>query len=328
MTRNSSSIDKRPPRPTEAKQDRTLSIIIPVYCNAPSLPQLVEELDWLENELVTQNIALETIFVDDGSDDDSYAVLQALKTDRPRTKIVKLTRNFGAKPATKAGLEFVTGDAMCILAADLQDPLEQVKNMVEVWLSGHKFVISERRTRKDSFSTKVLAGLYYALFRFLVMPGYPRRGFDLMIVDKEIIPKLKNIGKYTGLELFAFWLGYEPMVLQYDRRERRHGRSRWTLRKKVNFAIDNFTGFSIIPLRITSAIGITTALLSFFYGLFMVTSVLLHGSDLPGFPTIATLMAFLSGLILMSLGMIGEYLWRIYDNINGKPDSVIEIVHE
>jgi polyisoprenyl-phosphate glycosyltransferase len=328
MTNNSKSdVDLQESCP-EAKQKCVLSIIVPVYCNAESLPQLAEELNWLENELGELNVALETIFVDDGSDDDSYAVLKALKAKRQRTKIIKLTRNFGAISATKAGLAFVSGDAMCILAADLQDPLEQVKKMVEVWLSGQKFIISERRTRQDPFSTKFLAGLYYALFRFLVMPDYPRRGFDLMIADKDLIPKLQNIGKYTALELFAFWLGYQPVILQYDRRERRYGRSRWTLRKKIHYAIDNFTGFSIIPLRITSAIGITTALVSFCYGLFMIGSVLLHGSDFPGFPTVATLMAFLCGLILMSLGMIGEYLWRIYDNINGKPDSVIEIIDD
>ena len=200
--------------------------------------------------------------------------------------------------------------------------------MVEVWLTGRKFVISERRTRQDSATTKFLAGLYYAFFRFLVMPDYPRRGFDLMIVDKELLPKLRKIGKYTALELFAFWLGYEPVILQYERRDRQHGQSKWTLRKKIHYAIDNFTGFSIIPLRITSAIGVTTALLSFFYGLFMIASVLIYGSEFPGFPTVATLVAFLSGLILLSLGIIGEYLWRIYDNINGKPDSVIETVHD
>jgi polyisoprenyl-phosphate glycosyltransferase len=328
MTRNSNSASETRRHSSEMPRKRVLSFIVPVYCNAQSLPELVKELDWLENELSEQNVELETIFVDDGSEDESYAVLKTLKAKRQRTKIVKLTRNFGAIPATKAGLDFVSGDAMCILAADLQDPLEQVKEMVEVWLSGQKFIVSERRTRLDALSTKFFAALYYALFRFLIMPEYPRRGFNLMIVDKELMPNFQNIGKYMALELFAFWLGYQPVILQYDRRKRQHGRSRWTLRKKINLAIDNFTGFSIIPLRITSAIGLATALLSFLYGLFMISSVLLHGSEFPGFPTIATLMAFLSGLILVSLGMIGEYLWRIYDNINGKPESVIEIVHD
>jgi glycosyltransferase involved in cell wall biosynthesis len=310
------------------KPKRMFSLIIPVYYNDATLLDLKLELDGLQDDLAERNLALETIFVDDGSGDQSYPMLLRIHGERPNTKVIKLTRNFGAISATRAGVEHVTGDAFCILAADLQDQPDQVLKMVDQWLDGERFVISVRLSRGDSFVSSMLARFYYLLFRALVIPGYPRGGFDLMLVDKELFRHFESMGKYTGLEIFAYWLGYDPKVLSYHRRPRPHGRSRWTLRKKFNYFLDNFTGFSVAPLRIMSALGILAALASFAYGTFLVLSALIDGVDVPGFVTVAVLISFFSGLILATLGLIGEYIWRIYDTVSGKPINIVEKVHE
>lgn len=303
---------------------RTLSIVTPVYFNADSLPLLFVEFRPVEDALLSRGVAVELIFVDDGSGDASLDELLKIKGRRPATKVVSLTRNFGAVAAMKTGMRFVTGDAFIFVSADLQDPLEQIVSMVDKWMEGNKFVISARASREDPFSTKLFARIYYALVKRLIAPDYPRGGFDLMLMDRVMLPHMLDSTKHTYPQLYSFWLGFKPTVLYYHRRARPYGRSRWTFRKKLKLFADSLSGFSAAPIRILSLIGIFVALVSFAYGVTIALTTLLWGAEVRGFASLAVLISFFSGLILIMLGVLGEYLWRLLEAVNSKPEGVID----
>jgi dolichol-phosphate mannosyltransferase len=304
--------------------NKILSVVCPVYFNAESLPSLFDEISALEKELLSRGVGLELIFVNDGSGDKSLEELLKIKRARPATKVISLSRNFGSVAASKTGFKFVTGDAFLILSADLQDPPSQMLPMVDKWLEGHKFVVSARATREDPMATRLFAWVYYRLINWMVVAGYPSGGYDLMLMDKILHPHMASSTKHTNPTLYAFWLGFEPVVLHYDRRKRPHGHSRFTIRKKVKFFIDAISGFSVAPIRIVSLFGMVVALLSFIYGTNIVIMALLGNVAGTGFATLAALISFFSGLILFMLGVLGEYLWRVFDTVNDMPEAVID----
>ncbi|HEY5863609.1 MAG TPA: glycosyltransferase family 2 protein [Casimicrobiaceae bacterium] len=307
---------------------RTVSVVVPVYFNAEALPELFERLCAVEAELAARDLALELIFVDDGSKDASQAELQKIRERRPATTVIELTRNFGVNAALRTGLRFVTGDCFAFLAADLQDPPHLVVDMVDRWLEGSQFVICERVTRDDPPMSRWLSRIYYFTLRKLVLPGYPAGGFDLALMDRSMLAPLRDSGKSAFLPLLAYWLGFEPSVLQYRRESRRHGRSRWTLRKKLQAFFDVLFGFSVTPIRAISAVGAVVSLVSFAYGAVVVAAALIGNVPVRGFSTIVALVTFLLGLLILMLGVIGEYLWRVFDATNGRPDAVVKEVHE
>jgi dolichol-phosphate mannosyltransferase len=300
-----------------------VSVVIPVYFNEESLTSLFTELNWLEGELDARGLDLELILVDDGSKDHSWAVLTDFKRRRPTTRLIRLARNFGAVAASNTGFQFVTGDCFTVLSADLQEPIEQVLEMVEKWIAGDRFVISVRMGREDPPITKALAAAYYKVVRRLVLETYPQGGFDLMLMDRAMLPYLQQSSVHTNPNMFAYWLGFQPVALPYQRRKRPFGKSRWTVRKKLTFFIDTVTGFSVVPIRLVSLAGVMTAVISAVYGIWIALNALFGRIDVSGFSTIVVLISFFSGLILFSLGIIGEYLWRIFDSVLQKPKSVI-----
>jgi polyisoprenyl-phosphate glycosyltransferase len=306
---------------------KTYSVVVPVYYNADSLLPLYERLQTVEAELATRNIALELVFVDDGSGDHSFEQLKKIKQQRSATTIIKLARNYGAVTASKTGLQHVTGDCATILAADLQDPPTLLLDMVDHWLNGEKFVICVREKRQDSPLSMAFSNLYYFLLRRLVSTRYPRGGFDMMLVDKSFLHVLQNSGKNTNLQLLAYWTGHNPVVIDYVRPQRPYGKSRWSFFKRLRFLLDSLLGFSIVPVRIISLIGLFVSFLSFAYGTLVVIGGLRGAIDAPGFATVTALVTFLLGLVIIMMGIIGEYVIRIFDEINKRPESVIDEIY-
>ena len=302
----------------------TVSVVVPVYFNEPSLPLLFEALMGVEAGLRERGLGLELIFVDDGSRDGSLAVLRELKRRRPATKVVKLTRNFGAVHASKTGFRFVTGDCFMILAADLQDPPELILEMADLWRQGSKFVVCVRRDREDSALSVLFSRLYYRLIRLFVVGDYPAHGYDVALMARELLPYLLDSARNVNTALFAYWLGFEPTRIYYTRRKRVHGKSRWTFLKRVKFFVDSILGFSIVPLRLMSVLGALVSLVSFGYGALIAVNALRGISDVPGFPTLVVILSFLLGIVIMMLGIIGEYIWRIFDEVSRKPEAVID----
>ena len=302
----------------------TVSVIVPVYFNEHSLPLLFDALLEVEAGLRERDLSLELIFVDDGSRDDSLAVLRELKRRRPATKVVKLTRNFGAVHASKTGMRFVTGDCFLVLPADLQDPPELILEMADRWRQGAKFVICVRQGREDSPVSVLFSKLYYLLIRLFVVRDYPPGGYDPALMSREFLPYMLDSAKNVNTPLFAYWLGFEPVKIYFSRRKRVHGKSRWSFLKRVKFFIDSILGFSIVPIRLMSLFGAFVSLASFGYGSVIAINAARGIADVPGFPTLVVVISFLLGVVIMMLGIIGEYIWRIFDEVSRKPEAVID----
>jgi len=306
---------------------KKVSVVIPVYFNEGSISILYERLQGVEKDLHQMDMELELVFVDDGSKDGSLQELLKIKKADDSVKVVKLTRNFGSVHAVKTGFQFVTGDCFMYLAADLQDPPTTIISMVSEWLKGRKFIICERLNRDDPLTTKFFASIYYKIIRKFIVHGYPEGGFDLALMDKSMLPYMQRHGKSFYTPLYAYWLGFKPVVLTYERAKREHGSSMWTFGEKVNAFLDVFLGFSRAPIRLISFIGLLVSILSFGYGIVVLVDTLLGNAEVPGFATIATLLTFLMGLIILMLGMIGEYLWRIFDEVTDRPESIIDEIY-
>jgi polyisoprenyl-phosphate glycosyltransferase len=303
---------------------RRFSVIVPVYFNGGSLRAVAEQLADFELKLHDRNVDLELIFVNDGSGDDSQQQLLLIKNRRPGTKVVKHTKNFGAVAASRTGFRFATGDAFLVLAADLQDPPETALEMVDLWLAGHPMVIAVRKSRNDPPLSMMLSWLYYRLIDRFILKGHPKGGFDLMLAERGIMELILHATKNVNPNIFAYSLGYKPVVIEYDRRARESGRSRWSFAKKVRHFANTITGFSAVPIRFMAAVGITTAAISFLYGIYMAVASLFGAIPVRGFTTLVVLLSFFSGLILVTLGIIGEYIWRIFEVVNRNVESVVE----
>ena len=314
-------------QPPENDRMWKLSIVIPVYFNETSLPHLYDALMHIEKRLIEKNVEMELIFVDDGSGDGSLNELLKIKALRKDTKVIKLTKNFGAVHAYKAGLQFVTGDFFVNSAADLQDPPELILTMVDKWLQGTKYVICKRTSRDDPPMSKLFAYIYYKLVRFFVVKDFPTRGYDMGLMDAALLPYLQNSSKNINPPLFTYWLGFQPEVILYERQKRSFGKSRWTFWKKVSLFLDSLLGFSVAPIRLISLMGFLVSLASFGYGTLILINALRGKTIVLGFATIVTILSFLLGLIIVMLGVIGEYIWRIFDEINKRPESVIDEIY-
>lgn len=314
-------------QPESVHPGRVLSVIVPVYFNAPSLMLLVDRLEAVERTLLQEHgVRFQLIFVNDGSRDASQEVLVAVKARRPEATIVRLSRNFGAVHASRTGFRFVQGDAFVVIAADLQDPPELLAEMVPAWLAGSRFVIAVRESREDPLVSRMYSWIYYRVLRLLVLPGYPSGGFDIALMDRVMLEPMRNCSKNAFTPLLAYWLGYTPTTVYYHRPRREHGRSGWTFRKKVRAFFDVMLGFSVTPIRLISGTGAIVAGASFLYGTSVVINALLGRVPVSGYAGLATLITFLLGLIILMLGIIGEYLWRVFDEVNRRPETVIDEV--
>lgn len=300
-----------------------LSIVVPIYYNELNIPHTVPRLQNLEN--IIPNCDFEFVFVDDGSKDNSFQLLVEARERDSRIKVVKLSRNFGSMAAVQAGLEYATGDCVGIISADLQDPPELFAEMINRWLDGNKVIMATRSDREESFSQKMFSNSYYYLMNRFALKGYPKGGFDFVLIDKQVVAELNRIKeKNTNIMSLIFWLGFSQNSIAYVRQKREHGKSRWTLSKKIKLFVDSFVSFSYSPIRFMSIVGMITAVLSFFYGIFVILNAITGYIHLQGWTTIIALITFLLGLIMMMLGIIGEYLWRILDEARKRPPYVID----
>lgn len=305
--------------------DRTISVVIPVFNGAESLDELFARFGAVEEELRRRDLALAYIMVDDGSSDRTFLELLKWKQRKPALAILKLSRNFGAVAASNAGLRHVRGDAFTIYACDLQDPPELIVRMADLWLSGQKFVICQREQRRaDPFVSRFFARIYYRLVRWLVLERFPETGFDIFLLDADYLHYLQNAGKNINRSLYTYWLGIVPEVLTYARPKRHAGRSGWTLGRKLKLVVDTLLGFGTKPLRLFILLGLGVASLSFAYGTAVVVGALLGNITVPGYASLVVSMSFMFGLVFLLLGLIAEYLWRVFEEVNKRPEAVVE----
>jgi dolichol-phosphate mannosyltransferase len=292
-----------------------ISVIVPVYFNAGSLPRLAERLRAIASPA---DFDLEVLFVDDGSGDASWERIEQIARDWPVARGVRLTRNFGSQMAIAAGLREARGDAAAVLSADLQEPPELLPEMVAAWRRGATAVLAVRRSRPEGWATRAAAGAYYGTLRRLALSEMPSGGFDCFLIGRPAIDFLtENREIHVSLPGLLVWGGFPTTLVPYDRvaRDEGHGDggSRWTLAKKVKYFLDAVISFSFAPLRWMSVLGAVLALLAFAYAIFLIVYKLVHGQPIQGWSSLMVALAFFSGVQLLSLGVLGEYVWRTLD---------------
>lgn len=305
-----------------------ISIVVPVYFNAPSLKALMENLRGLAER--TPRHAFEFIFVDDGSGDNSYAVIQDLVRADARVKAVRLVRNFGSNAAILAGLSQAAGDCAAFIAADLQDPVEALDEMIARWEEGRRMVLAVRKDRHgDPFLTRQFARLFNHLFSRYIFRGYSPEGVGFFLIDRQVVDTVLGCDE-RNLHLIGLllWLGYPYVTVTYDRLEREHGKSRWTFQKKIKYFIDAFVGFSYLPLRVASTSGLFLAGLGALYALIVLIVRIFGGIPVEGWSTLIIILLLVSGVQLVMLGVIGEYVWRGLDAARHRPIFLIDKVEQ
>ena len=318
------------PPGTEQKH-ALLSIVIPVYRGATILDDTFARLMAMEKEL-PGGAQIEIIAVDDGSDDNSFAIiLQNQKRFVGKIRALRLSRNYGAIAALQAGLDCARGDCVASVPQDLQEPPELFLRMFGAWCDGIKINIGFRESRTEAPAKKFFAALYHKIFQLLVVSDYPRGGLCAFLVDRQIADELRrHPEKNTDPATRLFLMGYSRRLHAYHRCAPPL-KSNWTFAKNIKLVIDNFIGFSYLPVRLMSLCGIVVALASFGFAGYVFVGKLSGWYPInqpPGWATIIVLLTFLLGMVMTMLGVIGEYLWRILDRVRAEPIYRIAEIHD
>ncbi len=312
--------DTAAPPPERARPH--LSIVVPAFNEASGLGAFWARLSAALAELA---LPAEVIFVDDGSTDETLAQLVSLRHADPRVRIVSLSRNFGKEIALTCGLDHARGDAAVPIDADLQHPPELIAELVREWRAGNDIVIALRRDRgTDSAGRRFASWLFHRVFTGIASVPVTRDAGDFRLLSRPVVDAIRSLPERTRYMkgLYA-WVGFRQAVVSYDVEPRAAGRSKWSLWRLWKLAVDGITSFSAVPLKIWSLVGLAFALAAFAYGGYFVVRTILYGADVPGFPSLMVMILLLGGLQLLSLGVIGEYLGRVYDEVKGRPLYVV-----
>lgn len=301
-----------------------ISIVVPVYYNADTLELLYADM---KEKVLGQIGDYEIVFVDDGSGDNSWEVMNSLREKDDNIKCVKLSRNFGEHAALLAGLSACTGDCAVTKQADLQEDSTLILEMYESWKKGNKVVLAIREDRKESKSKVFFANLYYSIVRKMVNKNMPSGGCDGYLVDRKVIEVLERLDeKNSSLTLQVMWVGFKTDMIYYVRKDREIGKSRWTLSKKIKLVADSILSFSYAPLRIMMGIGVAFDVLA----LILLISVLVEkftvGTPVQGWASIMCILLFGFGIIMLMLGIVGEYVWRALDASRNRPPYIVDEV--
>jgi glycosyltransferase involved in cell wall biosynthesis len=310
------------PQPAVAPRLRSLSIVIPVLNEARSLAALSVRLAAVLEALGNP---FEVIVVDDGSTDETLAVLKEINARDGRFRAISLSRNFGKEIAVAAGLEHATGAAAIVMDGDLQHPPETIQRFVELWDQGYDMVYGQRTDRRDNTALeKLSARTFYRLFRYLSGTELPDGAGDFRLLDRRVLDVFNQLGERARFNkgLFA-WVGFRSIGVPFEVASRTHGSSRWQFRRLLRFAVDGIASFTTVPLKIWSYVGVSISMIALLYALFFLLKTLVLGVDVPGFPSLLISVLLLGGIQLISLGVIGEYLGRVYEEVKGRPLYIV-----
>ncbi len=299
------------------------SVVVPVYLNAESLPEVVEQLEWLQTKLDGR---LEAVFVVDGSPDDSAAVLRVLLGRSSLVaQLVAHSRNFGAFAAIRTGFRLARGEYIAAMAGDLQEPIELIERFFEELQTGdHDVAVGTRTKRDDPALSKFLSRTYWKVYRALVQPSMPPGGVDIFACTRDVARQLGDLGESnSSLVGLLYWLGFRRVEVPYARRARKHGASTWSFDKKYRYLLDSIFSFTSLPVTVILAVGTIGTAGSFIVSIVILGSWLLGGIDVPGYTAQMLVLLFSTGSILSALGIVGTYVWRTFENTKGRPNSVV-----
>lgn len=295
-----------------------LTIVIPAFNEADNIRPLMAELVPVLEGL---GLRWSVIFVDDGSRDETLALVRDLTESDERIGFLGLSRNFGKEVAIAAGLHHADGDAVVIMDADLQHPPKVIEEFVQLWLSGYQMVYGQRIDRDaDSLPRRTFSRMFYSLFERLSGTRLPEGAGDFRLLDRKAVDALNSMPERARFTKGLYsWIGYRSVGVPFQIPPRESGESRFSISRLLTFAMDGLVSFSTMPLKVWSYLGLVISVVGFLYAAVLVFETLFFGIDVPGFPTIVVSIMLFSGVQLMSLGMIGEYIGRIYEEGKGRP---------
>lgn len=295
-----------------------LSVVVPCYNEEPNLDYLFERLTSVLDPL---NLKYEIVCVNDGSRDYTLKYLIDYHKKNPAIKVVNFSRNFGKEIALTAGIDYATGQAVIPIDADLQDPPELIGQLVDKWREGYDVVYATRRSRQgESWLKKMTANAFYRVIQKMTPVTIPQDTGDFRLMDRKVVEALKQLPEMHRFMkgLFA-WVGFKQIAIEYDRLPRYKGQTKWNYWKLWNFALEGITSFSSVPLKVWSYLGLILSILAFMYGTFLIIRTLILGIDVPGYASLMVVTLFIGGVQLVTLGIIGEYLSRVHDEVKRRP---------
>ena len=305
----------------------TLSFVIPVYRNERAVSLTYQKIRRM-CETSLPSYRWEFVFVDDGSDDGSLEELMGLRAQDPAVRVISFTRNFGQMAAILAGLKACTGDLILQVSADLQDPVELMPQMVAEFEKGAEVVAGYRQDRDDALINQLTSRLFYRVIRFS-FPQIPPGGFDYVLMGRRVLDEFNRIDvRNRFFQGDILWLGFRTVFIPYTRAKRTIGKSQYTFGKRLKNSLDAILDSSYLPIRSMSLLGVCTALIGFLYALDIAYARYRLNIPFNGWAPIMVLLLVIGGVLMLMLGIVGEYVWRIYDEVKRKPNYIIREIHE
>jgi dolichol-phosphate mannosyltransferase len=302
--------------------DKKISILVPVYNSASFMNKLLEAID---NQRQISNWNLELLLVDDGSKDGSYARIEELSAKYSYIKGIKLSRNFGHQIAVKTALTHCTGDYIAIIDDDLQDPPSLLPMFFEYLDKGYDVAYGVRKKRKESLIKRICYNAFYRILKTMSDIHIPIDTGDFCVMKKHVVDNMLKLQEQNPfLRGIRAWVGFKQIGVEYERQARIEGESGYTLKKLLKIAIDGIFSFSSAPIRLITILGVLGFLIACSYSILIIFNYFYNGIEVKGFATLTVLISFFSSLILICLGIIGEYIVRIYDEVRARPFVVIE----
>jgi glycosyltransferase involved in cell wall biosynthesis len=295
-----------------------ISVVVPLYNEEENIDALFRRLLAVLEAL---NTSYEVICVNDGSRDNTLKNLVEYHQLYPQIKVVNLSRNFGKDIAMSAGIDYSQGMAVIPIDADLQDPPELIAEMIEKWHEGYDVVYASRRVRiGESWFKRFSAEGFYQVINKLSRVSIPPNTGDFRLIDRRVVESIKKMPERQRFMKGIFaWVGYKQTSILFDREPRYQGQTKWNYWKLWNFAIDGITSFSFLPLKVWTYVGLIIALVSLVYASFLILRTIIFGIDVPGYASLMVAVLFLGGIQLLTLGIIGEYIGRVYEEVKGRP---------
>ena len=304
---------------------KKVSIVIPMYYEEQVAEECYKQVKNVLTNLKDYNH--EIIFINDGSKDKTLEILEAIAVVDENVKIISFSRNFGHQAAVTAGLQDVTGDAIVIIDADLQDPPERIPEMLKLWEEGHEVVYGKRKSREgESIFKTMTASMFYKILNVLSDVDIQKDTGDFRLVDRKVVDKMNSLPEHNKfLRGLWSWLPYDQYAYEYDRKKRFAGKTKYPFKKMMKLALDGIISFSSKPLKIIGALGGFSIIVSFFILLYALISYVFHLNNLQaGWTSMIIVITFFSGVQLLSLWMISEYIGRIYDETKGRPQFIVD----
>jgi dolichol-phosphate mannosyltransferase len=304
-----------------------ISIVVPLFNEQGNVPELIRRIEQIMDRSTRPGERYEIVAVNDGSQDGTLDALRAAQAAQPRLVIVDLSRNFGHQIAATAGLETAAGDAVILMDGDLQDPPELIEAFLEKWREGYDVVFATRKKRRGETPFKVMtASLFYRTIRRLTNVSIPVDTGDFRLMSRRVVDALALAReKHRFLRGLVSWVGFKQIGVEYERDARHTGETKYPLSKMLTFAIDGITSFSEIPLRLATYLGFGVSLVAFVYAI-VVLLLKIYGYNEPGYTSMMVAILFLGGVQLITIGIAGEYLGRIYDQVKQRPLYLISSV--